>query len=339
MSGTTAVHGLTAHLSNRVIRILGNNPGPMTLQGSNTYLVGCGPQRLLIDTGEGKPQYAAALQEVLAHETRKLGRTVQIESVLLTHWHGDHVGGVDAVRAISPDAKFFKIPSRSAPLPQLDPICAPPPTTLTVEGVSLTVVPTPGHTDDHFCVFLEEEKAMFTADSILGTGTSVFACYMDYMASLYTMRGYNPEKLYPAHGNVVVNGVERIDAILHHRQTREKQIIAALAEHQKLQYARGMSIEELVEIIYAATTPRHLWKAAGVNVLQHVKSLVCDGTATVTDLPHIMGVDVTSNSSDYELLGEGVKTDTAVMDTIFKEFRVALTMPPRSGYHVHSECE
>src|SRR4051794_18544446 len=70
------------------IRILGGNPDKFALQGTNTYLLGTGPRRLLIDTGEGKPSWIAALTKVLREE----GASVQ--AALLTHWHHDHVGGV-----------------------------------------------------------------------------------------------------------------------------------------------------------------------------------------------------------------------------------------------------
>ena len=80
-------------LSSRVIRVLGLNPGSHTLQGTNTYIVGTGPRRLLIDTGEGRPGYPALIAEAL-----KEAGAEGLQAMLLTHHHYDHTGGVGQVR-------------------------------------------------------------------------------------------------------------------------------------------------------------------------------------------------------------------------------------------------
>ncbi|KAA6408993.1 MAG: hypothetical protein FRX48_07337 [Lasallia pustulata] len=78
-------------LSPLVIRILGGNPGKFTLQGTNTYLIGTGPHRILIDTGEGLPTWTTLLSHLLASER------ATITLALLTHWHPDHTLGESAI--------------------------------------------------------------------------------------------------------------------------------------------------------------------------------------------------------------------------------------------------
>lgn len=305
-----------AKLSPRVVRIMGFNPGPMTLQGSNTYLVGTGSRRLLIDSGEGKPQYAEALQGALSTEAASIGRPVEVSHLFLTHWHGDHVGGAKMIRQLYPNAILFKKPSKYRPIPE-DELCAPPPKEICLEGATLDTVPTPGHTDDHMCLFLREEQAMFTSDTILGTGTSVFACYTEFMQSLAVLKSFSPKTLYPAHGPVVSGGVAKIEDILAHRQKRERQIVASLAESGK-----GMSIMDLVKDIYAATTPQNLWEAAGVNVFHQLKKLIHEGKVTVVSQSNLASGALTE-ASDYAMLGEGAKADVSVMSAILNELIVA----------------
>ncbi len=72
------------------------NPGKFTLQGTNTYLLGTGPSRILIDTGEGRPSWIAALKKTLEAEK------ATVTSALITHWHGDHTGGISHLLEISP---------------------------------------------------------------------------------------------------------------------------------------------------------------------------------------------------------------------------------------------
>ena len=82
-----------AKLSPRVVRVLGQNPSAFTLQGTNTYLVGTGKRRWLVDTGEGRAQYPPLLVRAMEEEGVE-----ELAGVLLTHWHNDHVGGLLGVR-------------------------------------------------------------------------------------------------------------------------------------------------------------------------------------------------------------------------------------------------
>ncbi|XP_039281162.1 endoribonuclease LACTB2 isoform X2 [Nilaparvata lugens] len=194
----TTVLPAISKLTTRVIRVLGSNPGPMTLQGTNSYIVGTGDRRILIDTSEPQiPEYSDTLKGVLTNEK------VQLEHIILTHWHHDHVGAVPEVLAkINPECKVWKFP-RSDTEEKVDFRPLENGQVFRVEGATLSVIHTPGHTSDHVVLALKEENAVFSGDCILGEGTTVFEDLYEYMKSLQTIRSLQPSFIYPGHGPLV----------------------------------------------------------------------------------------------------------------------------------------
>nr|XP_020666961.1 endoribonuclease LACTB2 [Pogona vitticeps] len=180
-------------LSSRVVRVLGCNPGPMTLQGTNTYLVGTGPRRILVDTGEPSvPEYITCLKQALNEFS------ISIQEILVTHWHHDHVGGISDICKHIPSSK---------------------------------VLYTPGHTDDHMALHLIEENAIFSGDCILGEGTAVFEDLHDYMKSLEKLLEMKVDLIYPGHGPVVKEARTKIQEYISHRNAREHQVLNVLQEN------------------------------------------------------------------------------------------------------------
>ncbi|KAK3384792.1 metallo-beta-lactamase domain-containing protein [Podospora didyma] len=255
-------------LSPLCIRILGGNPGKFSLQGTNTYLLGTGSKRLLIDTGEGKPSWIAALKRTLEEEN------ATIESAVITHWHHDHVGGIPHLAEAWPATKVYKNEPEHGQLDIVDG------QKFTVDGVSLTAVHTPGHTVDHMVLHFAEEDAMFTGDNVLGHGTAVYEDLGTYLKSLEKMRHLFKGRAYPGHGPVLSNGPGKIVEYIRHRQQREDQVLQKLRSENPHSgsgaESKAWAVMELVKTIYH-DVPQSLHPAAAGGVVQILHKLQNEG--------------------------------------------------------------
>lgn len=254
-------------LSPICIRVLGGNPGKFSLQGTNTYILGSGRQRLLIDTGEGKPSWIAAIKRTLVDED------ATISEALITHWHGDHQGGIGDLLAWSPETKVYKNQPDKGQLDVVDG------QRFEVEGATLTAFHTPGHAVDHVVFVLDQEDAMFTADNVLGQGTAVFEDLATYLASLERMKTLFNAKAYPGHGPVIGDGPARIQEYIAHRQQREDQITQTLSSTNKETGTAAWGPIELVKVIYH-DVPEKLHLAAQGGVVQVLHKLEKEGRAS-----------------------------------------------------------
>ncbi|OQR88620.1 beta-lactamase 2-like [Thraustotheca clavata] len=282
-------------LDSNVLRVLGLNPGRMTLQGTNTYVVGTGASRILIDTGDGSKKYLNTLLVALqAHQVDT------ISDIVLTHGHFDHIGGLWQLQKQFPKARVWKMltyvdsPTKCEcsshvsnaysidefQMCDLNELIVTG-KALETEGASLKPIYTPGHTNDHVC-FLLDDSSIFTGDCVLGEGTCTFQSLQEYMNSLRKIRGMNPTCLYPGHGPVVKNACETIDMYLKHRQQREDEILNVLRS------TPTASVREIVTKIYPKL-PYMLQIAAGRNVSMHLKKLLDDKVVTIAQSTYFGG--------------------------------------------------
>ena len=256
--------------STRVSTVLGQNPGPFTGPGTNTYLVGTGKRPILLDTGIGLDVYDPLLERGLS-ETK--GAT-ELQEIVLTHVHQDHIGGVPNVKRRFGALQVSKHiwPEKDAdydfPLTYIeDDAC------IETDGATLRAIHRPGHAKDHLCYYLEEEKALFTGDLVLGAGTTVVpeegGGLIDYMASLRKLLDLDLAVIYPAHGPAIREPYKKLNAYIAHRELREQQVLDALN-------AGLTRIPDMVERIYT-DVPKFLYKAAGNSVQSHLNKLKAEG--------------------------------------------------------------
>ncbi len=271
-----------AVLNANVHRVLGMNPSAFTGPGTNTYLVGqAGSNPVLIDSGIGVPVWQKNLQTHTQQQKHAPQRC------LFTHGHPDHIGGWQQLRALWPNIPFYKMPwpqKDGALTPQLTPIQDG--NVFEGEGYTLRAVHTPGHAPDHICFWLEEEKALFTGDVVLGIGTTVIpqdgGNMKQYLGSLQRLLEMKPERIYPGHGPVIENACATITNLINHRLQREEQVLNCVGDGLE-------SVEEIVALLYQKY-PKNLHHAAGQSVLSHLDKLVEDGRVVRTGMPPRFGL-------------------------------------------------
>jgi glyoxylase-like metal-dependent hydrolase (beta-lactamase superfamily II) len=236
--------------------LLCHNPGPMTLDGTNTWVLrGAGSTELVVvDPGPDDAEHIARLAD--------LG---PIPLVLISHRHGDHTDGIDAlveatgavVRSVG--SGFLR--GLGGYLRDGEVIDA--------AGLRIRVLATPGHTADSVSFVLDD--AVLTADTVLGRGTTVIddedgslAAYLD---SLRRLRGLGPRRVLPGHGPELDDLAAVSDMYLAHRQERLAQIRAALGT-----LGEEATPRQVVEHVYSDVDEK-LWEAAESSVRAQLRYL------------------------------------------------------------------
>ena len=191
------------------------NPGPFTLDGTQTYLLG---DSALIDPGPAIDSHIEKLRTAMP----------RLRTILITHRHGDHAPAAVPLKEAT-GAEIL------APRNVLDDSVVDRRVeggeTLMIQGTPIDVVSTPGHTNEHVC-YLTSDGDLFTGDTILGVGTTAIfppdGHMGDYFRSLHKLRALQPRRIYPAHGPVRDDAVALIDEYIAHRLQREEQVLDAL---------------------------------------------------------------------------------------------------------------
>jgi glyoxylase-like metal-dependent hydrolase (beta-lactamase superfamily II) len=252
-------------LSALVSRLRANNPSPLTLDGTNGYVVRVAPRTLIaIDPGPVDDAQRDAFLAVARDEGASYA------AILVTHGHPDHYPGA-APLAAATGAPVYAHPG--ATFPHDRPLADR--ERLRFDGAEIAVLHAPGHARDHVVFVLNGDEALFTGDVVLGTGTVVVAPpggdMRTYQRTLHRLRDEHGDAraIYGGHGPEVTNVRAKLDEYIAHREMRERAILAALD-------AGGATVPEIVANVYAGTD-RRLWPAAGRQVLAHLIALERDG--------------------------------------------------------------
>jgi glyoxylase-like metal-dependent hydrolase (beta-lactamase superfamily II) len=243
----------------QVLRLVAPNPGPMSLEGTNTYIVGRDPA-FVIDPGPADSDHLDAIRST----AQRLGG---IGGVLLTHSHRDHSDGAARLGApvlwgevgmgdesswAEPAPSPGRVPDRIGPF---------------------RLVPTPGHAADHVCFVAE--RVCFCGDLILGRGSSIVppaalgGSLVDYMHSLRSVAELDVDLLCPGHGPWITDPAAKVAEYAEHRLDRERRLVSALEEGER---SRGRLLDEVWDDV-----PEPLRPAAAFAMQAHLEKLEAEG--------------------------------------------------------------
>ena len=250
-----------AHIGN----FTADNPGIMTLQGTNQYIVGK-DNPVVIDVAlSSDGNMDGIIEQAEAMGAKK------IEKILLTHIHIDHCGGALALKKRT-GAKIGIHRSRAGYLGGED-FQYDDGDRIGFGGGELQVLHTPGHESGHCCFFESGDKVLFSGDNILGYGTAVIhppdGNMTDYLQSLERLLNFNIDLILPGHGPLVGKPEEKIREYLRHRMMREEQVIDAMRNGRN-------TVGDITQLIYVDVSAG-LQRVAEFSVQAHLEKLMREG--------------------------------------------------------------
>lgn len=292
-------YGEAVQVAPLVRRVTARNAGRFSGWGTGTYIVGRG-EVVVIDPGPTLNSHRDALTAAIEGE--------RVSKILVTHCHSDHsplaawlkeLTGAPTVcfgphvlnadwvdddtdpYEMDDDDKAAKAAAEADGATEEghdldfrpDIVVADGDIAAEGDGWTISAVHTPGHTSNHTCYHLAQQRLLFSGDHIMGWSTSVITPpdgdMRHYLASLEKVRALAPAALYPTHGSPVTDVVPFVEAFIAHRLDRERNILAALAEGEAF-------IPDIVKRLYVGVNPK-LYRAAARSVLAHMVKLVEDG--------------------------------------------------------------
>ena len=279
-----AAYGRAVELSPLIRRVCAENPNAFTFKGTGTYIVGRG-KVAVIDPG---PLLDAHVNALLAATT---GET--ITHILITHTHNDHSPAAAPLKAATGATTYGFGPhgagkklegvevEEGGDMDFRPDVVLNDGDTIKGDGWTFDALATPGHTSNHLCFALREEKALFSGDHVMGWSTTVIAPpdgdMAQYFASLERLTSRDDRTYYPTHGNPIREPQAFVRALIQHRHARERQIEACLK--------RGLTrIPDMVAVIYSEIDKK-LHAAAAMSVLAHLQYMVANGRAKTDGAP------------------------------------------------------
>lgn len=250
---------------NHIRHFTADNPGIMTLQGTNQYVVGK-ENVVVIDVALSADSNVDGIIE----QAEAMGAK-KIEKILLTHIHSDHCGGALALKKRC-GAKLGIHRSRVGYLGGED-FQYGDNDRVAFGGGELRVLHTPGHESGHCCFYESGDKVLFSGDNILGFGTAVIrppdGNMTDYMKSLERLLGFDISVILPGHGPLIGKPEAKIKEYIQHRIEREQQVLAALRQGRN-------TIGDITQMIYVDVSPA-LQRVAEFSVQAHLEKLIREG--------------------------------------------------------------
>jgi glyoxylase-like metal-dependent hydrolase (beta-lactamase superfamily II) len=269
-------YGVVEQIAPGIRRVIANNPSPFTLYGTGTYILGTGSVAV-IDPGPADADHIDALLGGLKGET--------VSHILVTHTHMDHSPGCRILQQHTDAQTYAYGPHGAGKLEQGVPVeeggdMEFNPDNKVSHGEiihggdwSVQCVYTPGHTSNHVCFQLREQRALFTGDHVMGWSTSIISPpdgdMAAYMQSLELLLDRNDEVYWPTHGPSIEDPKTHVRAFIAHRREREAQILKCIDE--------GVHhIADMVPLMYK-DTPEFMYPAAARSVLAAIEYLLGRG--------------------------------------------------------------